>query len=108
MNKRNIVDNAVLHKWECALPTCHREAFVDVGFYSECGNPVCGDCGGDMVPAETSEDVSAMHSALIDAESAMFHVESDGGFNTPADRDAMVNAIKACRDAIGRSWAHVP
>ena len=41
--------------------------------------------------------------ALIDAESAMFHVRADGGFATAADRQAMDDAWIAARAAIAKA-----
>jgi hypothetical protein len=41
-----------------------------------------------------------MFAALVDAESAMFHVLADGGIDTPADREAMENALRDARAAL--------
>ena len=41
--------------------------------------------------------------ALREAESAMFHVFTDGGFDTPTDHDAMNNALGTARAAIKKA-----
>lgn len=41
--------------------------------------------------------------ALIDAESAMFHVLADDGFATPFDQKAMKDAMQAARAAIAKA-----
>lgn len=46
------------------------------------------------------EAVGDMLEACVDAESAMFHVLADGGFDTPADRDAMYQALVQVRKAV--------
>lgn len=44
-----------------------------------------------------------MLAALVNAESAMFHVCADGGFATSADRQAMEDALAAVRAAIAEA-----
>lgn len=44
-----------------------------------------------------------MLAALIDAESAMFHVLADGGIITSTDRAAMRDALNAAREAIAQA-----
>lgn len=46
----------------------------------------------------------AMVDALRDAESAMFHVLADDGFNTSADRDAMLLAMEGARSVLREAF----
>jgi len=61
----------------------------------------------DMPMAANARLIAAapkMFAALVDAESAMFHVLADDGINTPANREAMENALRDARAALEEAF----
>lgn len=49
-------DDDIRHLWEC--PDCYDHAYVNPGWYSENGTPVCADCEDDMVYIRTEMNIS--------------------------------------------------
>ena len=50
-----IDDKKIRHLWKCA--DCNNAVYLEPGYYSEMGEPVCTDCDDDMEYIRTEQDV---------------------------------------------------
>jgi hypothetical protein len=86
----------------------------EVGEYIGTGQPIVTAEARDICAVEDYYKDGAANARLIaaapdmlealrDAESAMFHVIADEGFNGPADHSAMVEALHRVREAMKKA-----
>ena len=81
------------------------DALGEFSVSSKDGGTIADVYGRNPANARLTAACPEMLDALIDAESAMFHVRADGGFATAADRQAMDDAWSAARAAIAKATA---